>query len=76
MNLFATGTSATTIMTSIASSTTTNLGTFAPIFEIMAGLILAMALIAWVVSLVAHRGNPQGGGEGLDFDAILPDDIL
>ena len=76
MNLFADGTSAATLMTGVGSSTTSYLATFAPIFEVMAGVILATGLIAWLLDIVANRGNPQGDSVRAGIDAILPDDMI
>jgi hypothetical protein len=69
MNPFPDGYSATDLMGSIASSTSSYIGDFAPVFEVMAGIILAMALVAFLVSLFAHRS----GGEGINIDdTIMP----
>jgi len=69
MNPFGTSTSASAVISSVATSTTEYLGNFAPIFEFMIGLILAMALIAWLVSMFSHRGR----GRDIDLDDTLMD---
>lgn len=69
MNIFGSST-ASTIMGSVATSTTSYIVVFAPIFEIMAGIILAVFLITAIIGFFSHRG------QGVDFDDILPDDMI
>ena len=57
------------VVGTVASSTTGYIVNFATLFEFMAGFILAIALIAFLVSLFAHRG----GGADLTVDDTLMD---
>lgn len=48
----------------IASSTSGYIANFAPIFTFMAGLLIAMAVIAWLIGLSTGRTGRQT--EGVD----------
>lgn len=61
---------------SIASSTAANIGVFAPLFELMGGIILAVFLVSVVIGFFSRPGSPQAGtGEHMDFNDMIPDDI-
>lgn len=69
MNIFGSSTSATAIMASVASSTSEQIVSLSAIFEVMAGILLAAALVAFVVNLFSHRR----GVDGLAVDDTLMD---
>lgn len=65
------------VPTLIASSTSDYLVTFAPIFTVIIGLVLAIALIVAIIEIFANRGNPHPGTSGsVGYDDMIPDDIL
>ncbi len=69
MNIFGTSTSAASIMGQVASSTSEQIVSFSAIFEVIAGLLLAAALVAFVVNLFSRKG----GGDGIALDDTLMD---
>lgn len=56
-------------MASVASSTSEQIVSLSAIFEVMAGILLAAALVAFVVNLFSHRR----GVDGLAVDDTLMD---
>ena len=51
----------------VASSTTSYLAQFAPVFLLVGGVLLAMGIIGYMVGIL------RGGGGGIDFDDTMDD---
>ena len=69
MNIFGSSTSATAIMAQVASSTSQQIVSFSAFFEVMGGILIAAALVAFLVNLFTHRR----GADGLSVDDTLMD---
>lgn len=60
------------ITVEIASSTTSYLGVFSPIFLLIGGIILAFGIMAYLVGFLTGNREPI---ETIDFDNDLADDL-
>lgn len=52
----------------IASSTTSNLNVYSPVFYLIGGLVLAFVVITFLISLLTRGGTEGVDNEGMDFD--------
>jgi hypothetical protein len=55
----------------IASSTTSSLSTYSPVFYLVIGVILAFVVISFLIALLTRSGPGDIDSHGLDFDDTI-----